>query len=160
MDTTKFGFFAGNMIYDKLKGRRNRGNHFFEEIPPIFAQEEASYDNTYMGVHVVIKDVSAAALTAWGELEPFHTDPCIIWINGCPLSLYEPKVIGEFFNTNFINELAKKVKQNEILMSAIKALYPYKDMSFDIYKEKLEVDVDGSSIIAGTLEEFQASCMI
>jgi len=160
METTKFGAFAGDIIYEKIKELRNKGNHFFEEIPPIFANEEASYDDTYMGVHVVIKDVSAAALTAWGELEPFHTDPCIIWINGRSLSLYEPRVIGKYFNEKYITGLAKKVKQNEILMSAIKALYPNKDMSFDIYKEKLEVDVDGSSIIAGTLEEFQASCMI
>lgn len=155
MDITKFGAFAGEMIYGKLKELRNKGNHYFEEIPPIFAQEKASYDNTYMGVHVVIKDVPAAALKAWGELEPFDTDPCIVWINGSPLSLYEPKVIGEYFNERVITGLAKKVKQNEILMSAIKALYPNMDMSFDIYNEKLIVDVDGKRIVADTLETFR-----
>lgn len=140
METTKFGAFAGDIIYKKLSELRNQGRHFFEEIPPIFANEEASYDETYMGVHVVIKYVSAAALTAWGELEPFRTDPCIIWINGSPLSLYEPKVIGKYFNEKYITGLAKKVKQNEILMSAIKALYPGKDMTFNIYAEDLIVD--------------------
>jgi len=43
MDMTKFGAFAGEIIYGKLKEFRNKGNHFFEEIPPIFANEEASY---------------------------------------------------------------------------------------------------------------------
>jgi len=140
MEINDFGAFAGEIIYNILKGLRNKGNHFFEEIPPIFANEEASYDNTYMGVHVVIKDVPAAALTAWGELEPFRTDPCIMWINGRALSLYEPRVIGKYFNVKYITGLAKKVKQNEILMSAVKSLYPNKDMIFNIYAEDLIVD--------------------
>lgn len=140
MEINDFGAFAGEIIYNILKGLRNKGNHFFEEIPPIFANEEASYDNTYMGVHVVIKDVPAAALTAWGELEPFRTDPCIMWINGRALSLYEPRVIGKYFNVKYITGLAKKVKRNEILMSAIRALHPDKDMAFNIYAEDLLVN--------------------
>lgn len=140
MDNAKFGAFAGEFILGKLREHRNKGNHFFDDIPELFAMDDPSYDNTYMGVHVVIKDVPAAALKAWGELDPFDTDPCIVWINGSSVSLYNPKVIGEYFNVRVITGLAEKVKQNEILMSAIKSLHPDKEMSFNIYAEELVVD--------------------